>query len=86
MTPEYLAEIETRCAAATPGPLYASENPLIGGWWIQTEADRRLEGEHGDFLLREDALFYAAARADVLALIVEVRRLRAALQQPERAA
>lgn len=74
-----LDAIEARCAAATPGPLYASENYLIGGWWIQTEDDKRREREHGDFFLKEDAEFFAAARTDVPALVARVRKLEAAL-------
>lgn len=76
MSPIDLDAIEARANAATPGPLYAGPNYLIGGWWVQTEEDKRLEREHGDFLTREDAEFFAHAREDVPALVAEVRRLR----------
>jgi hypothetical protein len=77
MTDEELQAIEARANAATPGP------------W-EVFAEREVSTEHkalmgcthdgdGVFYEREDAEFVAHARADIPALVAEVRRLRGAL-------
>lgn len=77
MNEDELNAIEARATAATPGPWKASPNYLIGGWWVQDNATRERESSVADFSTEEDAVFIAAARIDVPALILEVRRLRA---------
>jgi hypothetical protein len=74
-----LDAIETRCAAATPGPWECGiiEN---GGQLCVWYGDRVLvEG------IDENAEFTAAAHQDVPALVAECRRLRTALEQVESA-
>lgn len=81
MTEQDLQEIEERANAATPGPWEFS----IGEAWTvyrdntYTEAIAILpsgaDGNHA----RNNAMFTARARADVPALIAEVRSLRAKL-------
>ena len=91
MTDAELKEIEARCDAATEGPwevgycyglsrdarCACSVKPA-GGEYYYTDAivasDARDECGHPMFLV--DAEFIAHARADVPALIAEVRRLR----------
>lgn len=87
MTDAELDEIEARARAAIPGPWHimhdCAEGTFAGGWSIYQDrerpsllAERRAWPEHvdesratGDFLVR--------SREDVLALVAEVRRLRA---------
>jgi hypothetical protein len=73
---ENLEVIEARAAAATPGPWVVHTSD--GSWDIY-------EGVPATVLIlsahrhEQDAMFVAHARADIPALVAEVRRLKAAL-------
>jgi hypothetical protein len=75
---EALAEIEKRCAEATPGPWLSwveAREATSGSDFIQTDGeDIYLSGA-----TVADQDFIAAARQDVPRLIAEVRALRAKL-------
>lgn len=88
MTPEQLAEIEARAAAATPGPWEVAE---AGGPRGTDEYFVRMgeDDAYSDVAIAADifdpiyneisqanASFIAHARADVPALVAEVRRLQ----------
>lgn len=77
MNAERLAAIEARANAAQVGPLGASGNYQDGGYWVQTKNERDGGYSHAEFCRESDAILYAHAREDVLALVTEVRRLRA---------
>ncbi len=77
MTDDELDAIEARANAATPGPWLPS---------LDTWPPRRLDGSprlseitHSLGMFPGDMAFIAAARTDVPALIAEIRRLRALL-------
>jgi hypothetical protein len=74
-----LDQIEARAEAVTPGPWFAKENDLIGGWCVMPVDDVPSNGVHevADFAHREAAEFIAAARSDVPALVARVRALEA---------
>jgi hypothetical protein len=78
-----LDRIEARAEAATPGPWFAKENDLIGGWCVMPVDDVPSNGvyEVADFAHREAAEFIAAARTEVPALVAWVRALEAEVQQ-----
>jgi hypothetical protein len=70
-----LDAIEARANAATEGPWVAHPDGLV---WTE----RPIPGDPVSGSTEvEDAEFIAAARADVPALVAEVRRLRAELEQ-----
>jgi hypothetical protein len=84
MTPEELAAIKARAAAATPGPWRFTDyegEPYIAGPGVPTDNYVCDFGWHynGD-VPPENPAFIAAARADVPALVAEVERLRQALE------
>jgi hypothetical protein len=72
LSDERLAEIEKRCAAATPGPWVQADLWLPWLQWLWSQA-RKAWGYTAD----PDFFFIAHARADAPALVAEVRRLRA---------
>ncbi len=91
MTPEELNEVKLRVNAATPGPWHADitdasdivvwgpeKNQFIGNVgrdrYSETHTAVYFDGE------AEDAIFIAAARSDVVALVAEVRRLQKELR------
>lgn len=82
LTDERLAEIDARAEAATPGPWTTYEWGWMGadeggaGVCLDTE-DLRAIARTIDAGTLGDAAFIAHARADVPALVAEVRRLRA---------
>lgn len=91
MTNEELAAIEQRAAAATKGPWYVSGGDVM--------SEHRDEIPYGSVVCEtgftgmvaatentysSDADFIAAARADVPALLAEVRRLRAEVERRTR--
>lgn len=97
MTDEELAEIEARAAKATPGPwvvapwdgdegnvrLTVTVGPDAGGWMV---ADGDWHGPGDAPHDREaNAAFMAAARADVPALLAEVRRLQGVVAEQAKA-
>ena len=72
MTDDELDAIEARCNKATPQDWYAVTD--IGGEsWVAFGASEDIVADN---CALDDAVFIAAARADVPALIAEVRRLR----------
>ena len=75
-----IAEITARCEAATPGPWYAKENWLIGGFSITTKDayphDERVP-EIATMASKENAEFIAHSRSDIPYLLSEVKRLTA---------
>lgn len=78
MTPEELQAIEERANAATPGPWVNQEMEIIiekAAWPWNLIADV--------FLNNADAAFIADARADIPALVAEVRRLQDDAQRLE---
>lgn len=82
---ERLQEIEERCAAATPGPWYVdgcySSNTNIrteGPGWPLCSMSSLRENR------MENAIFIAHARADVPALVAEVWRLKAKIEEIEK--
>lgn len=79
MTPEQLAEIEARTAAATPGEwAHMTDDTFFGQ--IRTVDDFTLIAEMPALDDRTaDFEFIAYARSDIPALIAEVRRLQAEL-------
>lgn len=70
MTEDDLRTIEARANAATPGPWFGQSTGVYGDGF-------HLVGRAPD-TAATDLEFIAAARADVPALVAEVRRLRAA--------
>jgi hypothetical protein len=83
LTEQQLTDIETRANAATAGPwctdsweIYQGTEYQPGAEWI---GETCRAGEMDDS--RADAEFVAAAREDVPALLAEVRRLRAELDE-----
>lgn len=86
VTDTRLQEIEARCAAATPGPWSAvREAGQANAWHVATGRWVWHEPSRSTFWSEEDVSFMAHAREDIPALVVEVRRLRAALTCPEAA-
>lgn len=87
LTDEQLAAIEARASAATRGPWDSiGERVYAGGAsaWVVAESKMwGLDGERDDYAA--DAAFVAGARADVPALLAEVRRLRAEHLTPDEA-
>ena len=92
MTPERLAEIEARANAATEGPWEADGTEITQHWtrpqpWVTVASNEvacmaYCYGGSGRGIEREtDAEFIAHARTDVPALLVEVRRLQAAVER-----
>lgn len=83
MTPAELDEIEARAAAATPGPWRpgtSEKGSVFSPFALALEGpngERNLLRLNPNFRVVEDAVFIAAARADVPALVAEVRRLLA---------
>ncbi|MFH9072716.1 hypothetical protein [Streptomyces alboflavus] len=85
LTAEQLDQIEARANAATPGPWCTDAWEIYQGTeyqpgislWIG-ETCRGTSSPEQD---RADAAFVAAARTDVPALLTEVRRLHAALEE-----
>lgn len=83
LSDERLAEIEARCAAATPGPLVVGIAP--------EEPDTFVLGNHGILWCRvvgspgrsarHDAQLFSEARETELSLLDEVKRLRAELEK-----
>jgi hypothetical protein len=78
MTEQELQEIEQRAAAATPGPwrkgIGNSSREVCSQW--PAPCHLIVEGYNSD-----DLKFCAHAREDIPALVAEVRRLRAALEE-----
>lgn len=72
MTPTELDEIEARAKAATP--IQGHSKDYYDGYWIEGE-----DFGVAQVVFENDQPFYRAARADALALVAEVRALRAAL-------
>ena len=91
MTPEELAAMRARVAAATSGPLFVINRGTAYDYDIDALIASPFHGyTRGMFWRKEDAEFYAAARDDVPALLDEVERLcvenarlRAALEAVE---
>jgi hypothetical protein len=98
MTEEELIEIEARCNAATPGPweqvkksvriaglgdLPHAPNAYGGGICNCLGAQRLYRDDQVDRPAVANAVFIAASRSDVPALVAEVRRLRAELARRE---
>lgn len=86
LSEEQLIEIESRCAAATPGPWVFADGDLEGFPGAVDVHTARGVGvcsmaERGNY--RESAEFVAAARGDVPRLAAEVRRLRARVAELE---
>lgn len=91
MTPERLAEIEAREKAATAAP-WTREKPGIcpqtgfrEGVAVAATLGNQMIYAHppGGQFPSADANFIAHARQDIPDLVAEVRRLRAALEQPK---
>lgn len=78
MTEDELKAIEDRANAATEGPWLVPEKGYDGDDLIIGKDKFRVAGYCccGGFTLQEDADFVSDARADIPALIAEVRRLR----------
>lgn len=88
MSPEQLAEIEARAAAATPGPwevagaggLRGTDEYFVRMGEDDAYNDVAIASDIFDPIYNEiskaNAAFIAHARADVPALVAEVRRLR----------
>lgn len=75
MTPEQLAEIEARAAAATPGEWEVSNDSAGDG--VKSQNGMVCEIVTGDlFQIALDMEFIAAARQDIPRLCAEVRRLQ----------
>ena len=84
MTPEELAAMRARVAAATSGPLFVINRGTAHDYDIDAPIASPFHGyTRGMFWRKEDAEFYAAAREDIPALLDEVERLRAMLRQLE---
>ena len=88
MTPEELAAMRARVAAATSGPLFVINRGTAHDYDIDAPIASPFHGyTRGMFWRKEDAEFYAAAREDIPALLDEVERLREierkALEQSE---
>jgi hypothetical protein len=88
MTPSDLEAIEQRANAATPGPWDPLFQRNDNGSWGEVLSEKKLVAEVCTDIgcLMSDAdqnntVFLAAARSDVPALVAEVRRLRAALEE-----
>ena len=91
MTDDELDTIEARVNHATPGPWWVQPERTVRG---ETYDAFIAFGEQGDpsetydlydlYNVETDYTFIAAARSDVPTLVAEVRRLRAALEAPER--
>ena len=86
LTDEWLAEIEARCNAATPGPwILMPERCGPDGQEVYESQDLGCICSVGDPYPRgqnypqENMEFIASARTDTPALVAEVRRLRAEL-------
>ncbi|WP_282790859.1 hypothetical protein [Streptomyces sp. CC224B] len=81
LTSEQLDQIEARATAATPGPWCTDSWEIYQGAEYQPGVSPWIgETCRGTSSLRQDcadAVFVAAARTDVPALLAEVRRLRA---------
>ncbi len=80
MTPDELATIKARADAAAPGPLVADGPHTHNG--LYTVRTLYVDGFCSTVLHElgeSDAVFFAGARADVLALVDEVERLKAAM-------
>lgn len=79
MTPEELAAIRQRADAATSGPICVRQRGTLHDYDIDAPAGSTpFQGyTRGMFWRREDAEFYAHARADVPALLAEIERLHA---------
>jgi hypothetical protein len=88
VSPEELAAIKERLAAATPGPWDAVWE-VCYGWEVRAAAAERPGYESGslaavwkrdrgdsDLLAQPDAEFIAHAREDVPALVAEIERLQ----------
>lgn len=91
MTPDQISAARKICEAATPGPLFASPNYLIGGWWVQTEEMKAKEHECGDFANEGNAKLFAAARTgwpEALTALEEayakIKRLEVSLAEERR--
>jgi hypothetical protein len=76
-----LRELEAALAAATPGPLVAGENYLVGGWWVQTEAGVVEEHSVAEFVRQGDAELFARCVTDLPWLLAELRTARAFARQ-----
>jgi hypothetical protein len=74
--PEELGAIEARAAAATEGPWEAKHDVVVAG-------DGFIAAETYHDTFEADAIFIAAARDDVPALLSEVRRLQAHIEYLE---
>jgi hypothetical protein len=77
MTPEHLAELERLADAATPGPWTTGTGTNgLHPWEVVTSPHLPAVEMHGDDATAvADAVFIAAARQAVPALVAEVRRL-----------
>lgn len=97
MTEDDLKAIEARAAAATPGPWIPTARPEGEGSWPVFFLGTSCSDEDGTWNVfarnhkgtltesGKDAKFIAAARADVPALLAEVRRLRSTIvREPPR--
>jgi hypothetical protein len=62
-----LDQIEARAEAVTPGPWFAKENDLIGGWCVMPVDDVPSNGVHevADFAHREAAVRRSALSSQV---------------------
>ena len=77
MTPEELAAMRARVAAATSGPLFVINRGTAHDYDIDAPIASPFHGyTRGMFWRKEDAEFYASAREDIPALLDEVERLR----------
>lgn len=74
MTEEQLQAIEARAEAATPGPWRAAPSARSGDEVVVAEGYITVAYLSGRPVGERDARFIAAARADVPALVAEVRR------------
>jgi hypothetical protein len=82
LTPERLDEIEARANAATRGPWHkwgGVANNQPDNWFVKLADQWTVALVSGSETGRLDATFIAAARADVPALVAEVRKLQRAL-------
>ncbi len=77
MTEEELAAIESRAAAATPGPWVSVAGAGRPAFFLCTKVQQA--AALGMLYVEADADFAAAARSDVPALVAEVRLLQAVL-------
>lgn len=83
MTPERVAEIKARCAAATPGPWEATDNHFVvpGVGAVSFDTDNPFTGDSSN-----DTAFVAAVRTDLPDLLEAYAALLAEYRAYEEAA